>query len=155
VVVAAVATIAALSPGPRDSEDAGALVPGGAATPAPTTTTVAVTTTSETTTTRASTTTTTAAPRTTGPPTTRRTTTTRQAGNQLVTVPNVVGQDIGDAAAELSRRGLGTRVQAVPTRRRSQLGEVVRQEPAAGARVPQGTAVSVTVAMWLDRGPRD
>jgi serine/threonine-protein kinase len=149
-LLAAGGTIAALAPPEQRQPDRAAAVlppPSVEPTPAPTTA-------QETTTTTAATTTT--VPRTSRTTTTRpATTSTRPVGNPLVTVPDVVGREIGDAAAELSRRRLGTRVEAVPTRRRSQLGEVVRQEPAPGTRVAQGTAVTVVVAMWLDRGSRD
>lgn len=63
------------------------------------------------------------------------------------TVPGVAGKAIGEAEAELHRRGLRlgeVRQEAVAGR---SAGTVTAQEPAAGVRLRQGDAVAITIAV--------
>jgi len=62
-------------------------------------------------------------------------------------VPSLAGLAVGDAQERLERSGL--KLGAVQTRPRAEIraGTVLEQDPAAGTRVRQGAAVSVTIAV--------
>ncbi len=71
------------------------------------------------------------------------TTTTQPAG---ITVPDVVGQRLAKALQQLSRAGLEATASAtVPSDDPGQAGTIARQSPAAGAVVPLGAMVELTV----------
>jgi beta-lactam-binding protein with PASTA domain len=65
-------------------------------------------------------------------------------GVPRVDVPDLVGHSEADAAEELTREGLETRVVRVASRQR--VGTVVAQNPAPGERVRRGTTVRVNVS---------
>jgi beta-lactam-binding protein with PASTA domain len=69
------------------------------------------------------------------------------AAPQQVGVPDVVGQALADALAELKTAGLGSRAVRVPSQQPS--GTVVSQNPAAGSQAKRGTVVRLNVS----RGP--
>jgi serine/threonine-protein kinase len=98
---------------------------------------------------------TTGAPPATEPPATEAPSRAAEAAGRFEIVPDVVGLHQDDASATLSELGLGTAVQAVPTRRRDRLQRVLSQDPPAGTRVPRGQAIRVVVAQWLDADAGD
>jgi hypothetical protein len=75
------------------------------------------------------------------------TTTTTPDGTVLITVPGVVGDDVADARAELEDAGL--EVTVAEEFSDEDAGTVVRQDPAEGTEVEEGTVVALTVS----RGP--
>ncbi len=70
-----------------------------------------------------------------------------------VTVPDLAGRTVDDAAAELARVGL--RPGAVTQEARSDVpaGTVLSQDPAAATQVPAGTAVDVVIALAVTTTP--
>jgi serine/threonine-protein kinase len=66
-------------------------------------------------------------------------------GPTIVEVPNVVNQDVNDARAALQDEGF--KVNVVTKQDDSQpANRVLKQDPAAGAKVPKGSTVTLTVA---------
>jgi beta-lactam-binding protein with PASTA domain len=78
---------------------------------------------------------------TTSAATTSRTTTTVA---QQATVPDVVGDTVGEATAAVQRAGFEVNIVLVPSDERA--GQVVAQEPAAGAEQEEGESVRLNVA---------
>lgn len=66
-------------------------------------------------------------------------------GPEPVTVPDLVGEPVGDARSELQEAGLEIREQAQITDEEDP-GTVLSQDPAAGKQVAPGSTVTVTVA---------
>ena len=66
------------------------------------------------------------------------------SGPEKVTVPNVVGLSRESAQARLEREGLDTSIAERESDRPE--GEVLEQDPSAGARVDQGARVTITVS---------
>jgi hypothetical protein len=69
---------------------------------------------------------------------------------ESVAMPQLIGRDADEAAAELARLGLAHRVQEVSTRQPSMLDKVVDQEPKAETQVPRGATVTLAVATRLE-----
>ena len=63
------------------------------------------------------------------------------------TVPNLVNRPVGDAQAELERRGLRLGTVQVQPAADKRAGTVVVQEPAVDTQLRRGDAVSVTIAV--------
>ncbi|MEV6958592.1 Stk1 family PASTA domain-containing Ser/Thr kinase [Streptomyces sp. NPDC051207] len=66
-----------------------------------------------------------------------------------VDVPDVTGEDLADARAELAEAGLKVEVAAEPVHSGHDKGEVARQTPAPGSRAAEGDTVTLT----MSRGP--
>jgi beta-lactam-binding protein with PASTA domain len=66
------------------------------------------------------------------------------------TVPNVVGESEAEAKADLSAAGLGARVVAQTTSDANADGQVLDQAPQAGARLPRGEAVTISVGKFKE-----
>jgi beta-lactam-binding protein with PASTA domain len=64
-----------------------------------------------------------------------------RVGSLLITVPNVIGKTLSEAIAILGNAGLGRETQL--SDRDGERRIVIRQDPAAGARVPRGTVVKI------------
>ncbi|MCS7220709.1 MAG: PASTA domain-containing protein [Anaerolineae bacterium] len=64
----------------------------------------------------------------------------------LITVPNVVGNTEAAAREILASARLDVRTTSRPVTDPAQTGTVLDQSPAAGAQVPQGTAVNIVIA---------
>jgi beta-lactam-binding protein with PASTA domain/tRNA A-37 threonylcarbamoyl transferase component Bud32 len=67
------------------------------------------------------------------------------AGQQQVSVPNVVGEDVGAARAKLTNAGLHT-VVTTDTASTAPAGTVVQQDPAGGTKVNPGSDVTIDVS---------
>ena len=68
----------------------------------------------------------------------------RRGGSERVTVPAVVGLTIADATSALDREGLDARI--VEQNRPGARGQVIEQDPRAGAEIDRGSTVSLFVA---------
>ncbi|MDD5448253.1 MAG: Stk1 family PASTA domain-containing Ser/Thr kinase [Actinomycetota bacterium] len=66
-------------------------------------------------------------------------------GQEIVTVPDVVGIDVEAATKQLEKAGLS--VQKEEQASTEKIGKVLSQTPAAGERVPKGTSVTIVVAI--------
>jgi serine/threonine-protein kinase len=66
------------------------------------------------------------------------------------TVPNVVGESEDQAKADLSAAGLGARVVTQTTDDPNADGQVLNQAPQAGARLPRGEAVTISVGKFKE-----
>jgi eukaryotic-like serine/threonine-protein kinase len=71
------------------------------------------------------------------------------SGPRQVTVPNVVGLTRDSAVSTLDRLGLG--VDVVERRSQKPKGEVIAQDPGAGARVSEGSRVTITISRGSPR----
>lgn len=67
----------------------------------------------------------------------------------LITVPDVLGNAEATAREILATAGLDMRVTHRPVTDPAQAGIVLDQSPAAGTQVPQGTAVTITIAILV------
>jgi serine/threonine-protein kinase len=63
-----------------------------------------------------------------------------------IDVPDVTGDDLDDARAELTEAGLKVKVAARPVNSEHDKGRVARQTPAPGGRVAEGDTVTLTVS---------
>jgi serine/threonine-protein kinase len=75
-------------------------------------------------------------------------TVTVSSGVAKVTVPNVVGESEDEAKADLSAAGLNARVVRTTTSDPNEDGQVLSQSPQAGARLPRGEAVTISVGKF-------
>jgi eukaryotic-like serine/threonine-protein kinase len=75
------------------------------------------------------------------------------SGPGTVVVPNVVGESKDAAISDLRGEGLSVRVVSETTDDESSDGLVLRQEPNAGARLPQGEAVTIFVGKFKEPPP--
>jgi serine/threonine-protein kinase len=73
-----------------------------------------------------------------------------QAPN-TVAVPSLVGQTESAAAAALGSAGLSPHVEQASTSEAAQVGIVLRQSPAAGARVRKGSNVTIAVGVLKEK----
>ena len=64
-----------------------------------------------------------------------------------IAVPAVVGQTETQAAAALGRAGFTPKLESTPTTEATQVGVVLKQSPASGARAPKGATVTITVGV--------
>ena len=67
---------------------------------------------------------------------------------QLITVPNVVGQDQATAVTTLRQAGFKVLVLFRKTTNQSQDGLVIDEQPAAGASIPRGSYVAIFVGRF-------
>jgi eukaryotic-like serine/threonine-protein kinase len=72
------------------------------------------------------------------------------SGLAKVTVPNVVGESEDQAKADLSSSGLGARVVTQTTTDPKADGQVLSQSPQAGAKLPSGEAVAISVGKFKE-----
>jgi serine/threonine-protein kinase len=66
-------------------------------------------------------------------------------------VPNVVGQSQTLALVTLGQAGFKPRTTSVPTGEASQVGTVLRQAPAAGAKAPKGSVVTLAIGVAQEK----
>jgi eukaryotic-like serine/threonine-protein kinase len=72
------------------------------------------------------------------------------SGVAKATVPNVVGESEDQAKADLSAAGLSARVITAITNDPNQDGQVLSQSPQAGASLPRGEAVTISVGKFKE-----
>ena len=71
--------------------------------------------------------------------------------SETVTVPNLIGQTIGQARAELVKKDLSVSPKGTESSDRWERGLIVRQDPAAGSRIRVTTAVRVTTSSGSEK----
>ena len=60
-------------------------------------------------------------------------------------MPNVVGESQAQATADLQRAGFGVDVKSKPAQNDSEIGNVVKQDPAPDTKATRGSTVTITV----------
>ncbi|HKN50061.1 MAG TPA: PASTA domain-containing protein, partial [Actinomycetota bacterium] len=66
-------------------------------------------------------------------------------GSETAAVPNVVGESQAQATADLQRAGFGVDVKSKPAQNDSEIGNVVKQDPAPDTKATRGSTVTITV----------
>ena len=66
-------------------------------------------------------------------------------GSETAAVPNVVGESQAQATADLQRAGFGVDVKSKPAQNDSEIGNVVKQDPAPDTKATKGSTVTITV----------
>ncbi len=66
-------------------------------------------------------------------------------------IPNVVGQSQTLALVTLGQAGFKPKMNTVPTTEAGQVGTVLRQTPAAGAKAPKGSVVTIAVGVQQEK----